>query len=315
MGEEMPDFISIGECMIEFFAEQPIGEAESFTRSLAGDSLNILVAAQRMGTSTGYITRLGNDPFTDYLLKVWHTEGINTENVVIGDGFNAVHFVVELPDGDRDFVYYRKGSEPSKIQPSDLIPSYIQSSKLFHFSGISQAISNSSYETVKYAIEIASEADLLISYDPNFRAQLWTPEDAKKAMMDVIDKVDFFLPSNPTDCQILFGTDDPYKVVEASNNLGVPNTIVTCGESGALIAVNGEIFHQPAYKPELAISTTGAGDAFSGAFLSSYLRGMSPKDSAKIASIASGLKVRGRGALPTMPSQDDVMNIFKEPTF
>ena len=48
----MPDFISIGECMIEFFAEQPIGEAESFTRSLAGDSLNILVAAQRMGTST-----------------------------------------------------------------------------------------------------------------------------------------------------------------------------------------------------------------------------------------------------------------------
>ena len=75
--------------MIEFFAEEPIGEAESFTRSLAGDSLNILVAAQRMGTSTGYITRLGNDPFTDYLLKVWTSEGINTENVTIGEGFNG----------------------------------------------------------------------------------------------------------------------------------------------------------------------------------------------------------------------------------
>ena len=138
---------------------------------------------------------------------------------------------------------------------------------------------------------------------------------ARKAMMDVIEKVDFFLPSNPTDCQILFGTDDPYKVIEASNNLGVPNTIVTCGESGAIISVNGETFHQPAYKPELAISSTGAGDAFSGAFLSAYLTGMSPKDSAKIASIASGLKVRGRGALTTMPSQDDVMKIFKETPF
>ena len=69
------------------------------------------------------------------------------------------------------------------------------------------------------------------------------------------------------------------------------------------------------YKPELAISSTGAGDAFSGAFLSAYLTGMSPKDSAKIASIASGLKVRGRGALTTMPSQDDVMKIFKETPF
>ena len=311
----MPDFISIGECMIEFFAEQPIGEAESFTRSLAGDSLNILVAAQRMGTSTGYITRLGNDPFTEYLLNVWSDEGINTDNVIIGEGFNAVHFVVELPGGDRDFVYYRKGSEPSKIQPGDLDPLYIKNAKLLHLSGISQAISNSSYETVKHAIEIACDAKLQISYDPNFRAQLWSPNDARKAMMDVIEKVDFFLPSNPTDCQILFGTDDPYKVIEASNNLGVPNTIVTCGESGAIISVNGETFHQPAYKPELAISSTGAGDAFSGAFLSAYLTGMSPKDSAKIASIASGLKVRGRGALTTMPSQDDVMKIFKETPF
>ena len=311
----MTDFISIWECMIEFFAEEPIGEAESFTRSLAGDSLNILVAAQRMGTSTGYITRLGNDPFTDYLLKVWTSEGINTENVTIGEGFNAVHFVVELPGGDRDFVYYRKGSEPSKIKPSDLKPSYIQKAKLFHFSGISQAISISSHQTVKHAIEIASDAKLQISYDPNYRAQLWSAEDAKKAMMDVIEKVDFFLPSNPTDCQILFGTDDPYEVVKASSNLGVPNTIVTCGEDGAIISVNGETFHQPAYKPELAISTTGAGDAFSGAFLSAYLKGMSSKDSAKIASIASGLKVRGRGALTTMPSKEDVMNIFQETDF
>ena len=62
----MPEFISIGECMVELSSDQPLEEAETFTRSLAGDSLNILVAASRLGTSTGYITRLGSDPFTDY---------------------------------------------------------------------------------------------------------------------------------------------------------------------------------------------------------------------------------------------------------
>ena len=51
--------------MIELFSEEPMGEAETFTRSLAGDSFNILVAAQRLGSTTGYITRLGDDPFAE----------------------------------------------------------------------------------------------------------------------------------------------------------------------------------------------------------------------------------------------------------
>ncbi len=71
----MPEIVSIGECMIELFSEQPMEEAESFQRSLAGDSLNILVAAARLGTTTGYITRLGDDPFASYLLNAWRERG------------------------------------------------------------------------------------------------------------------------------------------------------------------------------------------------------------------------------------------------
>ena len=52
----MPDMLSIGESMIELFSEEPMDRAETFTRSVAGDSLNIIVAASRLGTSTAYIT-------------------------------------------------------------------------------------------------------------------------------------------------------------------------------------------------------------------------------------------------------------------
>ena len=51
----MPDMLSIGESMIELFSEEPMDTAETFTRSVAGDSLNIIVAASRLGTNTGYI--------------------------------------------------------------------------------------------------------------------------------------------------------------------------------------------------------------------------------------------------------------------
>ena len=95
--QKMPEILSIGECMIELFSEEPIEEAHTFTRSLAGDSFNILVAAQRLGTSTGYVTRLGDDPFAGYLLQTWEGEGIDTSHVRKVPGFNAVHFVSLLP--------------------------------------------------------------------------------------------------------------------------------------------------------------------------------------------------------------------------
>ena len=67
----MPQLITIGECMVELLANQPLEEADTFHRSLAGDTINILVAAARLGTTTGYITRLGRDHFANYLLSSW----------------------------------------------------------------------------------------------------------------------------------------------------------------------------------------------------------------------------------------------------
>ena len=144
-----PEIVSLGECMIELFSEQPMEEADTFRRSLAGDSLNILVAASRLGTTTGYITRLGDDPFTGYLLNAWRNEGIDVSQVTKVAGFNAVHFVALLPGGDREFVYYRKGSAPSTIEPSDLDAGYLGSARVFHASGIAQAISESARSTVR----------------------------------------------------------------------------------------------------------------------------------------------------------------------
>ena len=143
----MPEMLSIGECLIELFSEEPIQKASTFNRSLAGDSFNILVAASRLGTKTGYITNFGDDPFESYLRETLTSEGIDVSNINVVEGFNAVHFVAVKPDGDRDFVYYRKGSAVTTIRPEDLDESYISQSKIMHCSGIGQAISLSTKAT------------------------------------------------------------------------------------------------------------------------------------------------------------------------
>ena len=302
--------VSIGECMIELFSDQPLEEADTFRRSLAGDSLNILVAAARLGTTTGYVTRLGDDPFASYLLDTWRNEGIDVSRVKQVDGFNAVHFVSLLPGGDREFIYYRRGSAPSTMEPSDLDPDYIGSARILHISGITQAISTTARATVLRAVELAAERGVSVSYDPNYRHQLWSREEARKGMEEVLPYVDYFLPSAPADSEALLDESDPRGVVERFRDRGIGVVAVKRGSSGALVGTGDELFEVPAYSPGPVVDTTGAGDAFNGGFLHGLLHGMSPRDAATLGSIAAGLKVRGRGALTTMPSGSEVFGVF-----
>ena len=309
--QKMPEILSIGECMIELFSEEPIEEAHTFTRSLAGDSFNILVAAQRLGTSTGYVTRLGDDPFAGYLLQTWEGEGIDTSHVRKVPGFNAVHFVSLLPGGDREFVYYRTGSAPSTIEPGDLDSDYIGGARIQHLSGITQAISTTARQTVLKAAQIAKGKGVSVSYDPHYRHQLWSHDEAREAMEEVIPYVDYFLPNVPADSQMMLGTDDPHEVVAHFRSRGVPVVAVTRGEHGAVLGVEDQVIEVSAYRPDGPIDTTAAGDAFNGGFLHGILNGMDVEEAARLGSVTAGLKLRGRGALTGMPYREEVFNVYE----
>ena len=302
----MPDMLSIGESMIELFSEEPMDRAETFTRSVAGDSLNIIVAASRLGTKTGYITKLGNDPFEVYLLDTFTSEGIDTSHVLIGDGFNAAHFVTVMPDGDREFVYYRSGSAPSTIKPEELNPDYISGAKIMHCSGIAQAISPSSRATVLAAAKIAHSNGVTVSYDPNYRHQLWNPTEAREAMEELMPYVDIFLPSAPADSMVLFKTDNPEQVIQETIHMGVKTVVVTLGENGALIGSENEVIRLDPLPAGPVIDTTGAGDSFKGGFIHGFLEGKSVLESALIGNVCAGITITGRGALGPMPYRDEV---------
>ena len=309
----MPDMISIGECMIELFSEDPLETASTFTRSFAGDSFNILVAANRLGTSTGYITKLGNDPFKSYLENSFLAEGVDTSHVITSDsgGFNAAHFVAVMPNGEREFVYYRKGSAPSTIAPSDLNEHYITKAKVMHCSGIAQAISPSARNTVLRAAEIAHRNGVTVSYDPNYRHQLWNPDEARVAMEELMPFVDIFLPSSPADSVPLFGTEDPEDVIREAENRGVGITVVTMGEEGAIVSGRGEAIRLDPEPAGIVVDTTGAGDAFKGGFIHGLIEGLTLEESALLGNIAAGITITGRGALGTIPGRAAVYRILE----
>ena len=90
MNEKL-DVVAIGECLIELSANTKMADAECLYKYYGGDTLAAAVAAQRMGASVGFITRVGNDSFKDYLLDGWHSEGLDISQVKISNEPNGLY--------------------------------------------------------------------------------------------------------------------------------------------------------------------------------------------------------------------------------
>ena len=225
----MPEIVAIGECMIELFSDEPIGSADTFQRAYAGDTNNVLHMASKLGTSCGYVTRAAEDHFGDYLLGAWRENGIDTSAVRRVPGFTAVHFISLLPDGDREFIYYRKGSAASTMTPNDLDPDYIGAARVLHVGGIIQAVSPNCRATVLRAARIAGERGVTVSFDTNLRANMWTPSEAREALDEIVPHVDVLYISYPDETTALLGVDSPDEAVDFFRQRGVGTIAVTSG--------------------------------------------------------------------------------------
>jgi len=302
----VPDIISLGECMVELFSEESIARAGSFRKAVGGDALNTLVAAARLGASTGFVTRVGDDPFAPYLLETWRAEGIDVSHARLVEGFNAVYFISLLPGGEREFTYYRSGSAASTMTPADLDAAYIGGARALHVSGISQGISLSCRETVLAAVRLAREGGVVVSYDPNLRRKLWPSlDEARAAMQEVLPFVDIVFPSAPEEMTDLLDVRSVEEGIERLWQAGVGTVAVKLGGDGCLLGHDGRLVTIPPFVPEAVVDTTGAGDAFDGAFLHGVVSGLSSEEAARLAVVCAGLSLRSRGAIGGLPYREE----------
>ena len=302
----MPDILSLGECMVEFFAEEPLAEAHKLQKAFAGDALNLLAAASRMGSSCGFLSRVGNDPFQPFLLDGWESLGIDTSHVKRVEGRNGIYFISIYGHGEREFTYYRAGSAPSTMTPEDLDPDYIAQARVLHISGITQAISESARATALAAARMANEAHVCVSFDPNFRPALWSAAEARAAAEELLPHVDIALPSGPEESEQLFGCASPQETAAFLHGFGAYAVAVKLGDAGVYVSAEGGRGTVPAFAVPQVVDTTGAGDAFDGAFLHGLVENMDPLEAARLGVVTAGLKVQGRGAIASLPSREEV---------
>ena len=294
------DVVAIGEPLYEL-NRQPAGY---FLPGFGGDTLNVAIAAARLGSRCAYITKLGADIFADEIGEVMRREGI----VMTGVRRDAaaptgLYFVTHGPQG-HVFTYRRQGSAASLITPADLDPTLIASAAFLHASGISQAISASAAEAVSAAIAIARATGVKGSFDTNYRPKLWTAAAARGPIEAAAAQADI-LKTSAEDCQALIGVAAPEDIARHFLALGSKAVIVTLGAEGAFIATSADAVHVPGRKVA-AVDATGAGDAFTGALLAELARATALNQAARFANVAAALSTRGYGAIAPLPGRGDV---------
>ena len=297
------DLIGLGECMVELSATEPLALARSLRKSYGGDVMNTLVHAARLGSRTGFISRVGDDPFGAGLLEAWQGEGIDVSQAPLVTGLNGVYFISLLAGGEREFTYYRSNSAASQLQPADLSAEYIASSRCLLISGITQAISSSAEATTLEAAQIAKRHGVRVAFDPNYRPRLWAARgglsNARAAMQRVLPLVDLLLPSAPADLE-LFDLAAELDVLQLA-----PLVALKAGADGAWIRSDAQNILIPAERVTV-VDTTGAGDAWNAGFLHHLLRGATPSAAARAGNSCAGVVVQAHGAIPAR--RDEVVD-------
>ena len=308
----MVDIVSFGEPLIEFCATKPgsFDDVETFRRGWGGDTCNFIVSVARLGGRGGYICKLGSDVFGNSFLNLLRREGIDTTNVLIEEGgFTGVNFILLRKGGGHEFVYFRKGSAASHFTPLDLRIDYLKSAKVFHTSGISMGISETCRETVFKAMEIIKDSGKMFTFDINFRPKLWRPDVARSFIERAVDAADIVFASLE-DLTLLYGVTDYRTIVE---KLSTKEKIfaVKLGSEGCAIYAHGSWIKVPGFKVE-AVDTTGAGDAFDGAFVVGFLEGMDLVQLGRFANAVGALTTTGLGAIPPIPRRDAVEKFLRK---
>ena len=308
--DEKLDIIAIGESLVELSTDEKLKDAECLHKYFGGDALATAVTAVRLGSKVGFITKLGNDAFKDFLLDGWRHEGLDVSQVSFTEERNGLYLIARPSYQEKELAFYRKKTAPARLSVDDISENYLGSAKIIYSTGITQSLSLSARDAVKKSFELAKEMQLMTAYDPNFIVNISSIDEAREYFDEIITNVDVLFMSAKHDMPIL-GIESVDAAIKYLWDKGVSIVVIKSGnDKGYYTGYNGAVTYNKFYITDVS-DTTCSGDVFNGGFLHGITHGCTPAEAASLASITAGMQAQGNGAIKSIPYHDEVYRAFK----
>ncbi len=263
-----------------------------------GKGSNQAIAAARLGGNVNFITKIGDDQNAKMALKLYKEAGINTASIIQdpnqSTGVAGIMINEKTGDNAINIVPGAAGSLSNKDIDKNI--EFLKNSKIF----LTQL--ETPYEVTSYALNKAKESGSVTIFNPAPASNI--NESDFKCM-------DYFTP-NEIEASLYLGkkVESKIEIEEAAKTFlakGVQNIVITLGPKGLYFANSSESYFVDAYNlKDDVLDTTGAGDAFNGAFAYALSKNQSNKDAIEFANKVAGISTIRAGAANAMPKLKEV---------
>ncbi len=293
----------IGECMLEI----SLGDAPTITQvpssmSFGGDTLNTAVYLSRLGVQVDYLTALGRDVMSDWMIAQWVGEGVGCDFVERTSDSPPGMYMIQVDEhGERTFLYWRENSPVrqllSSVEAAVSLFERLQHYDFVYLSGITLSLCSPDVRQLLYRliVDFRRNGGQLI-FDDNYRAKLWP--DREKALSDyesIYRLTDIALPTLDDELELFQDADDS-AVLARLKDFGVREIVLKKGVEGCLLMNDQSTELIPAESVK-AVDTTAAGDSFNAGYLAARLAGDSPSRAARAAHRLASTVVQHKGAI------------------
>lgn len=264
----MDKVFCIGELLVDFMCKdvgKNLKEGVNFEKKVGGAPANVAAAVSKLGGSSYFLGQVGQDSFGQYLINTLKKLNISTLMTAVG-GRTTLSFVAIDHNGERDFEFQRGSDGEYDFNSVDL--SVIKREDIIHFGSATGFLDGDLKESYFRLLEYGNKSGVFISFDPNYRENLISPDYLKKYIKYCeyfINNADFIKLSEE-ELRLITGKENIYDGLEKIHFYGGKVIAVTLGAKGTLLSYNGNKKVIPSIKIK-QVDSTGAGDAFVGGVL------------------------------------------------
>jgi 2-dehydro-3-deoxygluconokinase len=281
------EVVTFGEAMIRLTPPhfKRLEQADSLDVEIGGAELNTAVGLARLGRSVAWVSRLTDNPLGRLIASKARAAGVSTEHICFTDSDRVGVYFLEVGAAPRpsSIVYDRANSAMARIEPGMIDwPTVFLGAKWFQVTGITAGLSATSARATHEALEAARAAGVTVSVDLNYRAKLWSLEDAGRWLKDAVQQTDVLI-TTPDDVERFF--DVPRDNVEEAGRqmcerFDLKAVAFTLRESESVwrnrftaVAFGGGRFCRTRTYDVEIVDRLGAGDAFASGLIHGLLDG------------------------------------------
>ncbi|MXY45850.1 MAG: sugar kinase [Chloroflexi bacterium] len=319
----MTKFLTFGETMGQYNADfiGVYGDEGAYMLDCAGAESNVAVGLQKLGISgveAVWVSRLGDDEAGKFVLD--ELEGRISVRAQGYDGENTgISYLNHHIDGEHFKTYFRNGSAASRLTFADVQP-HLQDADILHVTGITPALSGACHDAVMQAMQHARDSAITVSFDLNYREQLWSPAECRPIFERMAKYADIFKLGHD-EAEAIWGWN--WSAEEYASYFQVMNgglVVVTRGMEGAVAFDGANLLRHSGYTVDV-VDPVGAGDAFVAGMLGGILewtdarcylrldaavRAPMLEHALEVANVCGALTCTRHGDTAAMPSMPEV---------